>query len=404
MLDWVNRNGRILLAVRPIQAFAGSFVSIFFAIYMNTLGLPLWQTGLVLSGGLAVSTIQSLVAGYIADRIGRRKLLLFLGLIPASAGLVFALTTQPSILVVTAVVSSMGYGGGFSAVQMLERVILAQCCADEERTNLYAVRSTIGSLATAAGALFTGLLVVLQGFGYTELVAYRFMFGVFTALNLVIVFLYLMLDEEAEVEEEKAVQVALSSEARRYVILLSILFSMDSLGSAFIGRSLAAYWFFERFGLGMDKIGMIFSASSLLAAVSFMLAARISRRIGLINTMVFSHLPSNMMTAIIPYMPTIEASLFFYLGRSLLSQMDVPTRQSYTMAIVKPEERSRFQALLNLPRSVTMAVGPSIAAYIMQFVGLNMPFLIAGVIKGAYDVALWFMFKDIKPPEEENRG
>jgi MFS family permease len=401
MLDWVNRNGKILLAVRPIQAFAGSFVSLFFAIYLNSLGLPLWQTGLVLSGGLATSTLFNLVAGYLADRMGRRRLLMFFGLMSTAAGLVFTLTNQPIILVVTAVIASMGYGGGFGAAQMLERVILAQCCEDEERTDLYAIRSTIGSLATAAGSLFTGLLVVIQRWGYIESTAYRMMFGVFTVLNLIIVFLYLMLDEEAEIEEEKAVQVALSPETKRYAVLLSILFSMDALGGAFIGRSLAAYWFFERFGLGMDKIGMIFSASSLLAVVSFMLAARISKRIGLINTMVFSHLPANMMMAVIPYMPTLETSLFFYLGRSLLSMMDVPTRQSYTMAIVKPEERSRFQALLNLPRSVTMAIGPGIAAYVMQFVGISMPFLIAGIIKSFYDIALWFTFKDIKPPEEE---
>lgn len=401
MLDWVNRNGKILLAIRPIQAFAGSFVSLFFAIYLNSLGLPLWQTGLVLSGGLATSTLFNLVAGYLADRMGRRRLLMFFGLMSTAAGLVFTLTNQPMILVVTAVIASMGYGGGFGAAQMLERVILAQCCEDEERTDLYAIRSTIGSLATAAGSLFTGLLVVIQSWGYVESTAYRMMFGVFTVLNLIIVFLYLMLDEEAEIEEEKAVQVALSPETKRYAVLLSILFSMDALGGAFIGRSLAAYWFFERFGLGMDKIGMIFSVSSLLAAVSFMLAARISKRIGLINTMVFSHLPANLMMAVIPYMPTLETSLFFYLGRSLLSMMDVPTRQSYTMAIVKPEERSRFQALLNLPRSVTMAIGPGIAAYVMQFVGISMPFLIAGIIKSFYDIALWFTFKDIKPPEEE---
>jgi len=401
MLDWVNRNGKILLAVHPIQGFAGSFVSIFFAIYLNSLGLPLWQTGLVLSGGLTTSTLFNLIAGYLADRMGRRRLLMFFGLMSTAAGLVFTITSQPMILVVTAVIASMGYGGGFGAAQMLERVILAQCCVDEERTKLYAVRSTIGSLATASGSLFTGLLVVIQGWGYVESVAYRMMFGVFTALNLVIVFLYLMLDDDAEIEEEKAAQVALSAETKKYAVLLSILFSMDSLGGAFIGKSLAAYWFFEKFGLGMDKIGMIFSASSLLAAVSFMLAARISKRIGLINTMVFSHLPANMMMAVIPYMPTLETSLFFYLGRSLLSMMDVPTRQSYTMAIVKPEERSRFQALLNLPRSVTMAIGPSIATYIMQFIGISMPFLIAGIIKGFYDIALWFTFKDIKPPEEE---
>jgi len=138
MLDWVNRNGKILLAVRPIQAFAGSFVSLFFAIYLNSLGLPLWQTGLVLSGGLATSTLFNLVAGYLADRMGRRRLLMFFGLMSTAAGLVFTLTNQPMILVVTAVIASMGYGGGFGAAQMLERVILAQCCEDEERTDLYA--------------------------------------------------------------------------------------------------------------------------------------------------------------------------------------------------------------------------------------------------------------------------
>jgi predicted MFS family arabinose efflux permease len=303
--------------------------------------------------------------------------------------------------VVTAILASMGHGGGFGVAQMLERVILAQCCIDEDRTNLYATRSTLGSLARSAGSLFAGIVVVIQLWGYTESVAYRMLFAIFAFLNVITVLLYMMLDEEAEVDEEKDVQMPLSPETRKYAMLLSLLFSMDSLGSAFIGQSLTAYWFFERFGLGIDKIGMIFSASSLLAAVSFMMAARVSKRIGLINTMVFSHLPSNLMIAVVPYMPSLGASLFFWLGKSLLSQMDVPTRQSYTMAIVKPEERSRFQALLNLPRSITMAIGPSISAYIMQFVGVGTPFLIAGVIKATYDIALWFTFKDIKPPEEE---
>ncbi len=401
MLDWVNRNGKILLAMNPIQAFAGVFVSIIFTIYLNSLGMELWQTGLVLSGGLAMSTLLNLVAGYVADRIGRRRLLVFLGLIRVGAGVVFTFSTNHTILVVTAILASMGSGGGFGVAQMLERVILAQCCADEDRTNMYAVRSTMGSLARSAGSLFAGVIVVIQRWGYAEPVAYRMLFAVFAFLNAVIVLLYLLLDEGAEIEEEKAVHAPLSPETKRYAVLLSFLFSMDSLGSAFISQGLTAYWFFERFGLGMDQIGLIFSASSLLAAISFMMAARVSKRIGLINTMVFSHLPSNLMIAAVPYMPSLEMSLFFWLGKSLLSQMDVPTRQSYTMAIVKPEERSRFQALLNLPRSFTMAIGPSISAYIMQFIGVSTPFLIAGVIKAGYDIALWFTFKDIKPPEEE---
>lgn len=400
MLDWVHRNGKILLAVRPIQAFAASFVSISFAIYLQTLGLSISQIGLVLTGGLISSTLFNLVAGFLEARLGRRKLLLFFGLLSTLGGLVFTFTTNTSLLIVVAIATSMGYGGGFGAAQMLERVILAQSCEDNKRTELYAIRNTVGSLATATGSLFTGLLVLLEGLGYSSPVAYRVLFGVFTGLNFVLILLYLMLDEAAEIKLEETKKGVLSSETKRYLVLLSILFSMDALGGAFITQSLVAYWLFERFGLAMDKIGMVFSASSLLAAVSFMAAARISKRIGLINTMVFSHLPANLMMAVVPYMPSLETSLFFYLGRSLLSQMDVPTRASYTMAIVKPEERARFQSLLNLPRSITLAIGPSIAGYLMQFIGIGTPFLVAGAIKAVYDVLLWLTFKDIKPPEE----
>jgi MFS family permease len=402
MLEWVHRNGKILLAVRPIQAFATSFVSIFFAIYLKTLGLSISLIGLVLTGGLITSTLFNLAAGFLEARLRRRKLLIFFGLLSALGGVVFTFSTNIILLVIVAIASSMGYAGGFGAAQMLERVIMAQSCQYIKRTELYAMRSTFGSVATATGSLFSGFFVLLEIWGFSEPTSYKLMFGLFTALNIVLVFLYLMLDEEAEVKVEKAKQVILSPETKRYVVLLSILFSMDALGGAFITQSLVAYWLFERFGLGMDKIGLIFSASSLLAAASFMAAARISNRIGLINTMVYSHLPANIMMAAIPYMPNLETSMLLYLGRSLLSQMDVPTRDSYTMAIVKPEERARFQSLLNIPRSFTMAIGPSIAGYLMQFVSINSPFLVAGIIKAVYDALLWLTFKNIKPPEESN--
>jgi len=400
MLDWVNRNGKLLLAVRPLQSFAASFVSIFFAVYLKSLGLQLWQVGLVLTGGLLSSALFNLVTGFLADRVGRRRMLVFFGLLSALGGAVFYLSTHTPLLVAVAVVSTLGYRGGFGSAQMLEQVILAQSCEDERRTRLYAVRSTVGSVATAVGSLFTGFVVVLQRWGYTMSASYRLMFAAYAALNLAAVVLYSLLSADAEVEAVREEQAPLSPGTRRYVALLSILFSMDALGGAFITQSLVAYWFFERFGLGMDVIGAIFSASSLLAAVSFLLAARISERIGLINTMVYSHLPASIMMAFVPYMPTLSASLFLYLGRSLLSQMDVPTRESYTMAIVRPEERSRVSGLINLPRSLALAVGPSIAGYVMQFVGLSLPFLLAGAIKAVYDVLLWATFKDVKPPEE----
>jgi len=402
MLEWVTKDGKLLLFARPLQSFSASFVTIFIAVYLRYLGLPLWQIGFVLTGGLLASTLFSMVAGFLSDRVGRRRMLVFFGLIPMLAGVAYATMTNPHLLVPIAVVSTLGSRGGFGPANMLERVILAQACPDERRTRLYAIRSTLNSVAVSAGSLFAGAIVLLQSrFGLSVGASYMWMFGIYALLNLLTVALYSLLSDAAEVENPAEEAPPLSPETRRNVLRLSLLFSVDSLGSGFITQSLVSYWFFDRFGLGMDAIGAIFAASSLLAAVSFMLAARVSERIGLINTMVYSHLPANLMTMAIPYMPNLATSSTVYVGRSLLSQMDVPTRQSFTMAIVKPEERSRVAGLINLPRSLTSALGPSIAGAIMQFVGPSFPFLIAGGMKAAYDLGLYFMFRNVKPPEEQ---
>jgi len=385
-----------------LQSFASSFVSVFFAVFLSVIGLPLWQIGLVLTGGLLFSTFLNLVAGFLADQVGRRKMLVLFGLIAALSGGIFAGISNPAILIPTAIISTMGYRGGFGPIQMLERVILAQTCPDEKRTRMYAIRSTLSYLATSGGSLFTGMVVLLQSrFSLSELASYRVMFGLYALLNLGALILYSQLSSRAEVEVvAKDRVVPLSPETKRNILKLSLLFSMDSFGGGLITSSLVSYWFFVRFGLGMDVIGVIFSASSLLSALSFILAARIAERIGLINTMVFSHLPANMMTMMIPFMPNLASSILLYLSRALLSQMDVPTRQSYVMAIVKPEERSRVAGIINLPRSLTLAVSPSLAGFIMEFLGLSLPFPIAGGLKAAYDLTLYFTFKDVKPPEE----
>lgn len=325
------------------------------------------------------------------------------GIITVASGVVFALVSDPIILVPVAIISTLGYRGGFSPANMLERVILAQSCSEDRRTSMYAIRSTLNSVATSVGSLFVGIVVLFQKvFDVTPVTAYQWMFWIYVLMNSFVVVLYSLLSEAAEVKQNLEETSPLSPETKKHVLKLSFLFSIDSLGSGFVTHSLVSYWFFDKFGLDMDSIGIIFSASSLLAAMSFILAARISKRIGLINTMVYSHLPANMMTMTIPWMPNLATSSAVYVGRSLLSQMDVPTRQSYTMAIVKPEERSRVAGLINLPRSLTSALGPSISGFMMQFLGSSLPFLFAGGLKAAYDLGLYFMFKDVKPPEELN--
>jgi len=401
MLDWLSRDGKLLLAVRPLQTFSSSYVSIFFAVYMSLVGIPLWMIGVILTAGQLFSTLFNTLAGFMADRIGRKKMLVFFGLLVAFSGFIFATVSVPLILIPVAIVSTMGSRGGFGAANMLERVILAQSCSEEMRTNMYAVRSTLNSIARSVGLLSAGSVVVFQTwFGISQLASYRLMFGAYAFLNLAVAALYGLLSRDAEVSEVNVKPPPLSAKTKRNVFRLSLLFSLDSLGSGFIPSSLVSYWFFDRFGLGMDTIALIFSGSSLLAAVSFMLAARIAERIGLINTMVYSHLPSNLMTMSIPFMPNLATSSAVYMGRSLLSQMDVPTRQSYVMAIVEPEERSRVAGLINLPRSLTSAIGPTISGFVMQFLGPSLPFLLAGSVKAFYDIALYFNFKDVKPPEE----
>ena len=228
------------------------------------------------------------------------------------------------------------------------------------------------------------------------------MFVIYGMLAFVVLLLYSRLSSDAEISTSLRENASepLSPETKSFVIKLSLLFSMDSFGGGLLTSTLVSYWFFQRFNLSVDIIGTIFFISSLLAAVSFLLATRIAAKIGLIRTMVYSHLPSSIMTIIIPFLPTAVTSTIIYTSRSLLSQMDRPTRQSYTMAVVKPEERTRVGGLINLPRSLTQAISPTIASILMQFVGLSLPFIIAGTIKSIYDIALYWTFKDIRPPEE----
>jgi len=401
-LSWLSRDGKLLIAVRPFQSFASGFVSVFFAVYLGLIGLPIWQIGLVLTGGLLCSSAYNLVTGFLVDRIGRRRILILFGILALFSGAIFSAVSELVFLIPVAIISTLGYRGGFGPTNMIERVILAQCCPDAMRTRMYAIRSTLDSIAVSAGSLFTGMVVLLQGwFSLSEIASYRAMFGVYALLNLFTVLIYSRLSEKAEVVVAERRDIPpLSPQTRGNVLRLSFLFSMDAFGGGLINSSLVSYWFFKKFGLEMSVIGLIFSVSSLLSAASFILAARISERIGLINTMVYSHLPSNMMTMSIPYMPTLAASTTLYLCRALLGQMDVPTRESYVMAIAKPEERSRVAGLINLPRSLTLAVSPSLAGFIMEFMGMSLPFLIAGGLKAAYDLALYFTFRDVKPPEE----
>lgn len=403
LFSWLSRDGHVLFLTNSITSFANSYVSVFFALFLTTMGLPLWQVGLVLTGGLLISTLMNVVTGFFADKIGRRKMLVFYACLTVLSGVVFAVIRYAPLLVVIAIATMLGSKRVMGPVDMLERVILAQSCSGEHRTKMYAIRNMLSSLLGALGFLFSGFPILLQNIILiNQMASFRIMFVIYGMLAFVVLLLYSRLSSDAEISTSLRENASepLSPETKSFVIKLSLLFSMDSFGGGLLTSTLVSYWFFQRFNLSVDIIGTIFFISSLLAAVSFLLATRIAAKIGLIRTMVYSHLPSSIMTIVIPFLPTAVTSTIIYTSRSLLSQMDRPTRQSYTMAVVKPEERTRVGGLINLPRSLTQAISPTIASILMQFVGLSLPFIIAGTIKSIYDIALYWTFKDIRPPEE----
>lgn len=403
LFSWLSRDGHVLFLTNSITSFANSYVSVFFALFLTSMGLPLWQVGLVLTGGLLISTLMNVVTGFFADKIGRRKMLVFYACLTVLSGVVFAVIRYAPLLVVIAIATMLGSKRVMGPVDMLERVILAQSCSGEHRTKMYAIRNMLSSLLGALGFLFSGFPILLQNIILiNQMASFRIMFVIYGMLAFVVLLLYSRLSSDAEISTSLRENASepLSPETKSFVIKLSLLFSMDSFGGGLLTSTLVSYWFFQRFNLSVDIIGTIFFISSLLAAVSFLLATRIAAKIGLIRTMVYSHLPSSIMTIVIPFLPTMVTSTIIYTSRSLLSQMDRPTRQSYTMAVVKPEERTRVGGLINLPRSLTQAISPTIASILMQFVGLSLPFIIAGTIKSIYDIALYWTFKDIRPPEE----
>lgn len=403
LFSWLSRDGHVLFLTNSITSFANSYVSVFFALFLTSMGLPLWQVGLVLTGGLLISTLMNVVTGFFADKIGRRKMLVFYACLTVLSGVVFAVIRYAPLLVVIAIATMLGSKRVMGPVDMLERVILAQSCSGEHRTKMYAIRNMLSSLLGALGFLFSGFPILLQNIILiNQMASFRIMFVIYGMLAFVVLLLYSRLSSDAEISTSLRENASepLSPETKSFVIKLSLLFSMDSFGGGLLTSTLVSYWFFQRFNLSVDIIGTIFFISSLLAAVSFLLATRIAAKIGLIRTMVYSHLPSSIMTIVIPFLPTAVTSTIIYTSRSLLSQMDRPTRQSYTMAVVKPEERTRVGGLINLPRSLTQAISPTIASILMQFVGLSLPFIIAGTIKSIYDIALYWTFKDIRPPEE----
>lgn len=321
------------------------------------------------------------------------------------AGVVFAVTSNIVLLVLAATVGVLSPSGNeIGPFLSIEQAALSQIVPNSERTRVFAWYALVGSFATAAGALAGGLLAQgLQAIGISPLASYRTIVIGYAALGLVLALVFSRLSPEIEAPHPQttAVKTRFGLHRSRGVVLkLSSLFALDAFAGGLIVQSLIAYWFYVKFGVEPAVLGTIFFAANIAAGISALLAVRVAARIGLIRTMVWTHIPSNILLMLVPLMPNLPLAIGVLLARFSISQMDVPTRQSYTMAVVAPDERSAAAGVTTIARSLGSAISPSLTGAMLSASLLSLPFFLSGGLKIVYDVALYFQFRALKPPEE----
>ncbi len=413
LMQVLNTDGRLLFATRIVRLFAYGFLSVVLVLYLVQVGLTEVQAGLLLTLTLVGDAAITLWITTTADRHGRRRMLILGAGLMLFAGLVFVATRDVVLLTVAAIIGVISPSGNeVGPFLSIEQAALSQIVPGKQRTRVFAWYSLVGSFATALGALAGGALAQgLQATGYSPLGSYRAIVIGYAALGLVLGALFSRLSSSVEVEivgkeplrakQKTSTQLFGLHRSRGVVFKLSALFALDAFGGGFIIQSIVAYWFYVRFGVEPAVLGSIFFGANILAGISALAAAKLADRIGLINTMVFTHIPSNILLVLVPLMPNLPLAITILWLRTSISQMDVPTRQSYTMAVVSPDERSAAAGVTAIARSIGASVTPSLAGVLLSnAMLLSMPFFLAGGLKIVYDLALYRSFRALKPPEE----
>jgi MFS family permease len=405
-LGWLSRDGKLLLAARILRTFGYGFLSVIIAIYLRFLGFDDVHIGLLLGSTLVNSVVFTLFASFYADRIGRRKLLVIYASLMSVSGVIFTFTDNYYLLILAAFIGTINVTGSETgAFLTIEQAILPQTIKDKKKMNtLFALYNMLGTFAMSGGILLSGLPSLLQEqySALSNVESIRILFGLYSTVGLVVMIIYIMVSGEIEIKSsiKRTVKQPLSPKSKRIVGKLSGLFAIDSFAGGFVIQSVLSLWFFTRFGADLTTLSYIFSAAGILTAFSYIAAAKIADRIGLVNTMVFTHIPSNLLLILVAFAPTLQLAIIFYLIRTSLSQMDVPTRQSYIVSIVDDDERIAASGLTNVSRNIAQTVSPSVIGYIFQsFLSLAGPFVLGGVIKIIYDLALYFNFRNIKTKE-----
>ena len=401
----MNRDIFLLFTTRIIRLFCYGFLSVVLALYLVEAGLREGQIGLLFTLTLLGDAFISLWLTTSADRFGRKRTLLLGALLMAGAGLAFVLTRNVTLLIVAAIIGVISPSGNeIGPFLSVEQAALTQLISNKKRTQFFAWYALVGSLSTATGALAGGWLAQsLQDYGWSALEAYRLLLIGYAVGGCLLLVLFFALSNQVEVEATQDTQKRVLGlhRSRAVVFKLSSLFAMDAFAGALLVQSFMAYWFHVRFGVESGVLGSIFFGANILAGISALLAVRLAEKFGLINTMVFTHIPSNILLILVPLMPNLPLAIGVLLLRFSISQMDVPTRQSYTMAVVAPDERSAASGITAIARSLGASVSPVLTGLLFGIPLLfNAPFFLSGGLKIIYDLLLYREFRSLKPPEE----
>jgi MFS family permease len=392
-----------ILAAKGMRAIGDGYVSVLLPVYLLELGCSPLEVGILASVTLAGSGALALVVGLHAHRYHYRSLLLAASALMVATGIGFAFVTDFWPLLVIAFVGTLNPSSGDVSVFLpLEHSLLARFVDDRDRTAVFAKYSLVGALAAAVGSLGAGLPTFASAqWGWSARGAMQAMFVLYAITAIGIAAIYAGLPRAATAEARKPPAPLTRSRGRVYT--LAALFSLDSFAGGLVVQSLFALWLYQRHGLSPATTGTIFFWTGVLSAVSFLIAVRIAKRIGLVNTMVFTHIPANVCLILVPFAPSLAVVLVLLMIRALLSQMDVPTRSSYVMAIVLPEERPAAASITSVPRSLASAASPFLAGWMLGLSPFGWPLVVAGGLKIAYDLSLLAAFRKIRPPEEAAR-
>ncbi len=394
----LNRNIVLLFTTRTLRLFGYGFLSVILALYLSEAGLNDFSMGLLFSLTLVGDAGISLLLTTTADRFGRKKTLIIGAGLMMLAGIVFVLTNNPLLLIIAAIIGVISPSGNeIGPFLPVEQAMLSQLVEKEQRTKLFAWYNLSGSLATACGALAGGFLAkILQSRGLSPFDSYRVVLLGYALIGGLLALVFTGLSRECEVAQPVSPAAPQNRfglhKSRGVVFKLSLLFSLDAFAGGFVLQSFIAYWFHVHYGADEAALGSIFFGANLLAGLSALLAVPLAKKIGLIRTMVFTHLPSNILLILVPLMPNFPLAITVLLLRFSISQMDVPTRQAYTMAVVDPDERSAAAGITGIARSVGASLSPVVAGALLSLLP-GSPFIIAGGLKIVYDLILYRSFK-----------